>query len=150
DAHRRLLGRRATAGSASTTPRARALAMRQGRFPTRGARSTRRKGHAGHGLRRIGGTRMDRHSARRHRPRVDADRHSVDPRRAAARFASHRPGGALGARFALRGERRYEMATVTRIDSMAPRYGVGRFFTTVNFQFQTLRALMETPSGSAD
>jgi pimeloyl-ACP methyl ester carboxylesterase len=28
--------------------------------------------------------------------------------------------------------------------------GVGRFFVTENFQFQTLRALMEIPSGSAD
>ncbi|PWT82448.1 MAG: dipeptidyl aminopeptidase [Blastocatellia bacterium] len=29
-------------------------------------------------------------------------------------------------------------------------YGAVRFFNTVNFRFQTLRALMETPAGSAD
>jgi hypothetical protein len=30
------------------------------------------------------------------------------------------------------------------------RLGIGRFFVTENFHFQTLRALMEIPAGSAD
>jgi pimeloyl-ACP methyl ester carboxylesterase len=47
------------------------------------------------------------------------------------------------------------MVTASQIGSAAtsettPRYGISRFFKTVNFQFQTLRALMETPAGSAD
>ena len=32
----------------------------------------------------------------------------------------------------------------------ARRMGIGRFFVTENFHFQTLRALMEIPAGSAD